>query len=133
MDEDDGREEIARLEARIEELAESIESCRKISLASKAAIAVGVILLVAIIVGAIKFDPMPLIGAIATVLGGTVLFGSNKSTAQEKTAALQAAEARRAELIGKIDLTMVGEGDGRSLPRLFDAMRDGWSSSCAVQ
>jgi hypothetical protein len=116
MDEDDGREEIARLESRIEELAEGIESCRKIMLASKAAIAVGGILLVAIVVGAIRFDPMALIGAIATVLGGTVLFGSNRSTSQERTAALKAAEAQRAELIGKIDLTMVGERDSRSLP-----------------
>jgi hypothetical protein len=116
MDEDDGREEIARLEARIEELAESIERCRKISLASKAAIAIGAILLIAIMVGVIKFDPMALIGAIATVLGGTVLFGSNRSTSQERTAALQAAEAQRAEVIGKIDLTMVGERDSRRLP-----------------
>jgi hypothetical protein len=116
MDEDDGREEIARLEAQIEELAESIEHCRKISLASKAAIAIGAILLIAIMVGVIKFDPMALIGAIAAVLGGTVLFGSNRSTTQERTAALQAAEAQRAELIGKIDLTMVGEQDSRRLP-----------------
>jgi small neutral amino acid transporter SnatA (MarC family) len=117
MDEDDGGEEIAQLEAQIEELAEGIESCRKIMLASKAVIAVGGILLVAIMVGAIRFDPMALTAAIATVLGGIVLFGSNRSTSQEKTAALKAAEAQRAELIDKIDLTMVGGPDGRSLPR----------------
>jgi len=118
MDDHDGREEIARLEARIEELAAGIETCRKINLAAKAAIAVGGIWLAAIMLGAIRFDPMALIGAIATVLGGTVLFGSNRSTSQEKTTALKAAEAQRAELIGTIDLMVVGEQESRSLPRL---------------
>jgi len=117
MDEDDVHDEIARLEAQIEELAEAIESCRKIILASKAAIAVGGILLVAIMVGAIRFDPMAFMAAVAALLGGTVLFGSNSSTSQEKTAALNAAEAQRAEMISRIDLTLVGERNGRRLPR----------------
>jgi hypothetical protein len=117
MDEDDVHEEISRLEAQIEELAEVIESCRKIILASKAAIAVGGILLVAITVGAIRFDPMAFMAAVAALLGGTVLFGSNSSTSREKTAALKAAEAQRAELIGRIDLTLVGERNGHRLPR----------------
>jgi hypothetical protein len=118
MHEDDLREEISRLEAQIEELAGAIEGCRKIALASKAAIAVGGILLVAIMLGALRFDPMAFMAAIAALLGGTVLLGSNSSTAQEKTAALKAAEAQRAELIGRIDLTVVGERDSPSLPRL---------------
>ena len=118
MHEDDPREEISRLEAQIEELAEAIEGCRKIALASKIAIAFGGILLVAIMVGALRFDPMVFMAAIAALLGGTVLLGSNSSTAQEKTAAMKAAEAQRAELIGRIDLTVVGEQDSPRLPRL---------------
>jgi cell division septum initiation protein DivIVA len=118
MDDDDVREEISRLEAQIEELAEAIESCRKIILAAKAAIAIGGVLLVAIMVGAIRFDPMAFMAAVAALLGGTVLFGSNSSTSQEKTAALKAAETQRAELIGQIDLTVVGERNRTSLPRL---------------
>jgi hypothetical protein len=111
---DDLREEIARLEARIEELADALERCRKIVLVSKAAIAVGGVLILAIVAGVIRSEAAA-IGGIAAIIGGTVLFGSNSSTAKETAAALQAAEARRAELIGKIELRVVG--DGRSLPR----------------
>jgi hypothetical protein len=108
MDEDDPREEISRLEARIEELAGTIENCRKIIAASKAAIVLGAALLVAIIVGVIGFDPMIFMAAIAVLLGGIVLLGSNNSTAAQKTAELRAAEAQRAALINQIDLTVVG-------------------------
>jgi hypothetical protein len=83
MDEDDIHEEISRLEAQIEGLAEAIESCRKIMLASKA-IAAGGVLLVAIMLGAIRFDPMAFMAAVAALLGGTVLFGSNSSTSQRR-------------------------------------------------
>src|SRR5262249_47446031 len=103
MDED-AREEISRLEAQIEQLAAAIESCRKVDLASKVAVGLGGALLLAITVGVIRFDPTAFIAAVAALLGGTVLYGSNSSTSREKAAALQAAEAKRAELIGQIDL-----------------------------
>jgi hypothetical protein len=41
------------------------------------------------------------------VIGGIVVFGSNTSTSKQ-AAALKAAEAHRAELIGMIDLRPVG-------------------------
>jgi hypothetical protein len=47
MDDDDLREQILSLEVQIEELAETVESCRKIILISKAVIAVGGILILA--------------------------------------------------------------------------------------
>ena len=47
----DLRNEIVRLEARIEQLAGVIESCRKIIAVSRAAIVVGAILLLAITTG----------------------------------------------------------------------------------
>ena len=109
MDEDDPREEISRLEARIEELAGTIENCRKIIAASKAAIVLGAALLVAIIVGVIGFDPMIFMMAVAALLGGIVLLGSNNSTAAQKTAELRDVEAQRAALINQIDLTVVGD------------------------
>ncbi len=109
------REEIARLEDEIENLAATIESCRKIIFASKAAIAGGGLLLVAMTIGVVGFEPTAFVAAIVAVLGGTVLFGSNRSTSDQATAALKTAEARRTQLIGAIDLTVV---DDRPLPRL---------------
>jgi hypothetical protein len=50
-----------------------------------------------------------MIGAIAVVIGGTVVFGSNTSTAKQTAAAVKIAEALRAELIDKIDLRVVTE------------------------
>jgi hypothetical protein len=108
MDQDDPREEISRLEARIEELAATIENCRKIIAAAKASIVLGAALLIALIVGIIGFDPMLFMAAVAALLGGIVLLGSNNSTAAQKTAELNAAEAQRAALINQIDLRIVG-------------------------
>ena len=110
MADDDLRETIAGLEFRIEELAEALARCGKIAVFSKAAIAVGAILIVAMMLGAIRFDPMIMTGAIAAVIGGTVLFGSNRRTSQDFVAAMHTAETRRSELIGKVNLRLVGEG-----------------------
>jgi hypothetical protein len=50
-----------------------------------------------------------MIGAIAMVIGGTVVFGSNTITAKQTAAAVRTIEALRAELINKIDLRIVTE------------------------
>jgi hypothetical protein len=92
-------EQISQIEAEIEELAEIIESCRKLILVAKVAIAAGGVLILAITVGVIRFDPTVMIGAIAAVIGGTVVFGSNTSTLKQTTTTMEAAKARRAELI----------------------------------
>jgi hypothetical protein len=105
----DPRTEILRLETEIEELTEVIQRCRKIILMSKIAVAAGSIWLLALTLGVIRFDPVAMIGAIAVVIGGTVIFGSNMSTAKQTAAAVQSAEALRAELIDKIDLRVVTE------------------------
>jgi hypothetical protein len=115
---DDPRTEITKLEARIEELADIIERCRKIILVSKVAITVGAVLIVAVMFGAIRFDPVIMVGAITVVIGGAVLLGSNSSTSEQTTAALRAAEAERAALIDQIDLREVGGGNGTHLLRL---------------
>jgi hypothetical protein len=111
----DPRRQILRLEARIEELAEAIERCRKIALMSRAAIALGGLLILVMMIGVIRFDPMIMIGAIAAAIGGTVVLGSNRSTAEETSAALKTAEAERAELIGEIDLRLIEGGEGGNL------------------
>ena len=84
MDDDgDLHEQILHIEARIEDLTDIIERCRKIILISKVAIAAGGILILATVIGAVGFDPTVLIGAIAAVIGGTVVFGSNTSTLKQ--------------------------------------------------
>jgi hypothetical protein len=103
----DPREEIALLERRVEELAAKIENCRKFIIASRVAVVLGGLLLAAGMTGAVGLDPAVLTAAIVAVLGGIVLLGSNRSTAQEAATELDAVEARRAELIGQIELRVV--------------------------
>ena len=101
----DPHDEIVHLEAHIEELAAKIESCRKFMLASRIAMAGGGIVLAAMFLGAIRFDP----AAVAALLGGIVVWGSNGSTAKEAAKELAAAEADRATLIEMIDLHVIGQ------------------------
>src|SRR5262249_54844138 len=109
MSEDDPTDEISDIEARIEELAEIAERCRKFVLASKLAIAGGVALLLITMLGLLGSGEVSALGSIALVLGGIVSFGSNVSTLRQTEAAIRAAEARRSELIGMIDLRLVGD------------------------
>jgi len=109
MSDDDPCDEILRLETEIEELTQVIERCRKIILISKIAVAAGGMWLLALTIGLIRFDPVAMIGAIAMVIGGTVVFGSNTTTAKQTAAAVRTIEALRAELINKIDLRIVTE------------------------
>jgi hypothetical protein len=102
-------DQIARLEARIEQRAEIAERCRKFILASRVAIAVGGVLLVATTLGLIRFDKTTVVGSIAAVLGGIVALGSNTTTLRQTTEAISADEAQRSELIGQIELTVVGD------------------------
>jgi hypothetical protein len=111
MDDGDLHEQILHIEAHIEALADAMERCRKIILISKAAIAAGGTLILAITIVAVRFDPTLMIGAIAAVIGGTVVFGSNTSTSEQITADMTAAEAHRAELISRIDFLVPGPDD----------------------
>src|SRR5215813_4744538 len=112
MDDDrDLHEQILYIEAHIEELTDIIERCRKIILISKVAIAAGGILILATIIGAVGLDATVLIGAIAAVIGGTVILGSNTSTLKQTVTDTKAAEAHRTELISRLDLKAVGNGE----------------------
>ncbi len=108
-DEDDPTDEISGIEARLEQLAEVAERCRKIILVSKAGIAGGAALLFAAMLGLVGSNQVTGIGSIAMVLGGIVSLGSNVSTLRQTMAAITAAEARRSELIGSINLRVVGD------------------------
>ena len=106
------RDQIAHIEADIEELAKTLEGCRKAVLLSKVAIAAGGIWILAYFIGATGFDATAMIAAIAAVIGGVVVFGSNLTTSKQTTTAIKAAERHRAELIDMINLRTVGESGG---------------------
>ena len=109
MDEDNPIDEISRIEAQLDELAEISERCRKIILVSKAAIAGGAALLLVTMLGLFGSSQVTAIGSIAVVIGGIVSLGSNVSTLRETMAAMSAAEVLRSDLISRIDLRVVGD------------------------
>jgi hypothetical protein len=111
MNDSNRREEIIRLEAQIDDVAARIESCRKFILVGRIAVAGGGAVLIALLVGAIQFDPAVIAVAVTAVLGGIVAAGSNHSTAKEAMHALTVAEAKRTELIEQIDLRLVANRD----------------------
>ena len=111
-DEDSPADEISRIEAQLEELAEVADRCRKIILVSKAAIAGGGALLLVMILGLFGSGPVATIGSIAMVLGGIVSLGSNVSTLRQTLADMNDAETVRSDLIDGIDLRVVDDRVG---------------------
>jgi hypothetical protein len=110
----DLHDEIARLEAEIEEKSEAIERCRKVILVSKIAAAMGGLAIILLLLGIIPSNATLLIISIAAVLGGLVGLGSTTTTAGQLADAVKDAEARRAALIGTISLTVVGDETSRN-------------------
>ncbi|HET9618148.1 MAG TPA: hypothetical protein VFP74_13350 [Pseudolabrys sp.] len=110
MSSDSIRSEIERLEERIESLRLSLARCRKISLAAKTAITGGFAWLALTFLLIAPFWPSLFFGAIAAVIGGIVLLGSNATTWNETEAALVKADAERRALIDDIGLTTVDAG-----------------------
>jgi hypothetical protein len=113
MTEVDPTDEISDIEARIEELAEIAERCRRIILGSKLAIAGGFALLLIALLGLFGAGMTAALASIALVLGGIVSLGSNISTLRQTEAALGAAEARRSDLIDAIDLRAVDDAPAK--------------------
>ena len=111
MNDSNHRDEIVRLEAHIDDLATRIESSRKFILVGRIAVAGGGAVLIALLIGAIQFNPAVIAVAVTAVLGGIVAAGSNHSTAKEAMHELTVAEAKRAPQIGQIDLRLVPSRD----------------------
>jgi hypothetical protein len=105
--EGDPHEQIARLEAEIEALGESAARCAKIALVARIAIGAGCALFAAILVGLLYPDGLRLLIATICTMGGIVLYGSNRTTANQIAARIADAERLRAQLIGGIELTLV--------------------------
>ena len=85
MDEDNPTDEISRIEAQLEKLAESSDRCRKIVLVSKAAIAIGVALLLFMMLGLFESNEVAAIGSVAAVLGGIVSLSTRPTRVTEGT------------------------------------------------
>jgi len=115
MSDGDLSDQIARIEAEIEQLAQTLEGCRKAMALSRVAIAVGGIWIVVYFLGVIRFDPALMVGAIAAIIGGIVILGSNSSTSRQNMAAMTVAETQRAKLIDVINPRAVGPSPGTDL------------------
>ena len=113
-EEDDAPDEMSRIEARLEHLAEIAERCRKIIMASKIAIAGGVALLLVTILGLFGLNENAAIGSIAVMLGGIVSLGSNISTLRQTTAAIDDAERLRTDMIDRKHLRLVVDNHASS-------------------
>jgi hypothetical protein len=131
MADEDMHEQIGRLETRLEELADGAERCRKIGLFAKALIAVGVLVLSVIVVGLVSFNPTAAIGAMAALIGGIVLLGANASTFNQTMADMQAAEAQRSDLIGRIEPRPV-HGMAPSGARSFPPAMNGYGTRISM-
>lgn len=99
--------EITRLEERIEELNQALARCDKIAVAARIAIAGGALWFVLALLTILAFSATGFAGALAGLLGGVVLLGSNKTTRDETKAALRAAEDKRRALIDTMRLRLV--------------------------
>jgi hypothetical protein len=102
----DQHQVVADLEAEIDGLRDSAERCRKIDMAAKTAMSVGVALL---LVSFFRFSASALVIGIAAVLGSVALVGSNRGTLGETITRIRLAEARRAEVIDGLGLQTVSD------------------------
>jgi hypothetical protein len=99
----DPHDQVVRLEALIEELTAKIESCRKFILVSRIATWGGGVVHFAMFFGVMRFALGAMAAAVAALLGGIVVWGSNRSTANEAANAMAVAEVDRTALITMIN------------------------------
>jgi UPF0716 family protein affecting phage T7 exclusion len=99
---DSTRDEIARLEARIERLAEAAERSRKLILIAKGAVALGGAALLMAVLGIVGWNTSLTVFAITAMLGGVVISGSSRSSREQALADMEEAEDARRELIDAI-------------------------------
>jgi hypothetical protein len=109
MDDGNVSDQVAALEDRIEALTHELARCAKISFAAKCAIAAGALWFALMLFWIVPFNATAFVAALAAMLGGIVLLGSNATTWEQTESAIAAAEVSRAEMIGAIELRVVGE------------------------
>jgi hypothetical protein len=104
-------DDIADLEAAIDELSLAAEQCRKLMVVGRMAVVGGSLMLAVLLLGLARLGPAWLLFALTAVIGGIVLAGSNSRTRDEIVQRLARHEARRAELIDGLALQ-----EARTLP-----------------
>jgi hypothetical protein len=103
----DFHQQIADLEAEIDDLSDAAEKCRKSMVVAKAAVGVGILLFVVSLLGLIRVDAIVLVIGIAATLAGIGFYGSSRSSIEEISTKIRAHEARRAAMIDGMDLRTV--------------------------
>ncbi|WP_262273422.1 hypothetical protein [Microvirga yunnanensis] len=103
----DLHQKIIDLEAEIDALSDSAEQCRKSMVVAKVATGGGILLFAAALLGVVRSDAILLVVGIAATLAGTVFYGSSRSSFEKITEKVRAYEARRAEMIDRMDLRTV--------------------------
>ena len=99
-------EDVALIETEIEALRERIESCRKLSLVTKAAIAFGIAALVLLAAGMFGYSPLWFVLGVTAVLGGSALLGSTRATMQRLCERLDQLDSNRNAIISGLELRM---------------------------
>jgi cell division septum initiation protein DivIVA len=103
----DLHQQIADLETEIDALSDAAEQCPKSMVVARVAIAAGVLLFLASLLGLIRPDAILLVFGIASALAGTVFYGSSRSSLEGILAKIRAYETRRSEMIDGMDLRTV--------------------------
>jgi predicted benzoate:H+ symporter BenE len=103
----DLHQQIADLEAEVDNLSDAAERCRKTMILAKIATGVGIILVGASLLGLMRSDPVLVVIGITATLAGISLLGSSRGSLDQITEKISAYEARRAELINRMDLHVI--------------------------
>lgn len=114
-------EEVALLETEIEELAERIESSRKLSHVTKASVVAGIVAVILFASGLFGLSPIWLVLGVTGVLGGSALLGSTRTTTAGLRDRLLETESKRAAIISALELRILETSDNESRPAIEGA------------
>jgi hypothetical protein len=110
MSDDEVQAQLVEIEERMERLRDTIESCRKGMLASRAAIIGGGVLLVANLVGLFgSVSVLLALLSLTAIIGGIVWLGANKTSREQALASLRAAKAEWRAATDAIEMSTIGE------------------------
>jgi len=106
----DFHQEIADLEAEIDSLSDTAERCRKSMAVARLMIVAGVLFVGASLSGFVRTDALVLVIGIAATLAGIGLLGSSRGSLEQINGKIRASEARRGELIDRINFQTIEAG-----------------------